>query len=170
MKGLSKKQQKELFAKAELAKKEGYPLVGVFKDFAGKENRAFGSIRNFYYKSIGDGKAGNITVKTQEYFTESAENELIACFLRERKVCGSIRKAAFIMASGDPVLALRYQNKFFNLLKKKREAVIKEMKKLQLNGEAYYDPYADSKKSVIYKHRKSGEGVSPGECVSGDGN
>ena len=114
MKGLSKKQQKELFAKAELAKKEGYPLVGVFKDFAEKENRAFGSIRNYYYRSVADGLAGNLTAKSNEYFTESAENELIACFLRERKACGSIRKAAFIMASGDPVLALRYQNKFFN--------------------------------------------------------
>lgn len=170
MKGLNKKQQKELFAKAELAKKEGYPLVGVFKDFAEKENRAFGSIRNFYYKKISDGKVGNLTAKTQEYFTENAENELIARFLRERKSCGSIRKAAFNLASGDPVLALRYQNKFFNMLRKKRDAVIKEMKILQLNGEAYYDPYADSKKSVIYKRRKSGDVVSTGECVSDDGN
>lgn len=151
MKGLSDDCKKELFELAKTAKKEGYPLVRLFKRFAKKEGMAFGSIRNFYYKSIREGKANDLTAKRNRYFTESAENELIAYFLRERRVCGSIRKTAFRLANGDPVLALRYQNKYCNLLKKKRDAFVAEMQKLSLSGEEYYNPYAEARGSVICK-------------------
>lgn len=159
MKRLSKKALKELFELAKSAKNDGHPLVHLFESFARKEGMAFGSVRNLYYKSISNGTAGNLTVKRNEYFTESAENELIAYFLRERRACGSIRKAAFRLANGDPVLALRYQNKYCNLLKKKRDVFVAEMKKMALSGEPYYNPYTDARRSVICKSAEKTQSV-----------
>lgn len=151
MKGLNDEQKKQLFARAEKAKEDGTPLSELFKNFAIENGRASGSIRNYYYRSVADGLAGNLTAKSNEYFTESAEKQLIARFLRERKVHGSIRKTAFYLADGDPVLALRYRNKFCNLLKKKREAVLDEIKSIKLSGEECYDPYEARKGCVRYE-------------------
>lgn len=151
MKGLSDKGKKQLFEGAKEAKSKGYPLVRLFKRVADKEGMAFGSIRNFYYKSISEKKAEDLTAKRNEYFSESAENELIAYFLRERRNCGSIRKAAFGLANGNPVLALRYQNKYCNLLKKKRESFVAEMKKMDINGEPYFDPFIKARESTVCK-------------------
>jgi len=149
MKGLSEKQTKELLARIREAKKNGVPLVSVFDEYAKDSGRAAGSIRNFYYRCVAERRADGLTAKTNEYFSESDENELIARFLRDRVRYGSIRRTAFAIANGDPVLALRYQNKFFNLLKKRREKILREMKELDDKGEKYIDPYDAS--SVLLK-------------------
>ncbi len=54
-------------------------------------------------------------------FKENEETELFKKVLDLKKQTGSVRKAVFALANGDKRLALRYQNKFSNMLKKKRE-------------------------------------------------
>lgn len=149
MKGLTKKQSDELFLRAQIAKKQGQALSVVFGEFARENGRSAGGIRNYYYKCVAEKKACGLTAKKNEKFTESAENELIAAFLRERQRYRSIRKTSLYLAGGDPVLALRFRNKFCNLMKKKREKIEREMRAMNKIGVAYFDPY-----SVIRKNRK----------------
>lgn len=124
MRKISDKKRLELLERARAAKKNGGKLTELFKAFADENGRAAGSIRNFYYRTIARDCDCGLSAKKNEYFTESAENELIALLLRERAACGSLRKAAFSAAGGDPVLALRYQNKYYSMLKKQREKLM----------------------------------------------
>lgn len=120
MKKMSEKKRRELLERARAAKENGEKLTEVFKAFAAENERAAGSIRNLYYRTIQKDLTCGLSAKKNEYFSESAENELIALLLKERSACGSLRKAAFKAANGDPVLALRYQNKYYSVLKKLR--------------------------------------------------
>lgn len=124
MKKINDKKKLELLERARSVKENGGRLTDLFKAFADENGRAAGSIRNFYYRTIAQDGGCGLVAKKNEYFTESAENELIALLLRERAACGSLRKAAFLAAEGDPILALRYQNKYYSMLKKQREKIM----------------------------------------------
>lgn len=156
MKGLTKKQSDELFLRAQNAKKQGQTLSRVFSEFAKENGRSAGGIRNYYYKCVAEKKVFGLTAKSNEKFTESAENELIAAFLRERRNYRSIRKTSLYLADGDPVLALRLRNKFCNLMKKKHEKIESEMRSMDKIGAAYFDPYSavrgrKNRKSILKK-------------------
>lgn len=142
MKGFTKTQKRELFMLAKRAKEEGETLCEVFESFAKKYGKASGSVRNFYYKSVSLGEAGNLAAKKLVPFTKSEEAELIKRVISERKNAGSLRRALLNIANGDPVLALRYQNKFANLLKKQRQAIMREVMLQHEYGEKGYNPYA----------------------------
>lgn len=124
MKKINDKKRLELLERARSVKENGGRLTDLFKAFADENGRAAGSIRNFYYRTIAQDGGCGLVAKKNEYFTESAENELIALLLRERAACGSLRKATFLAAEGDPILALRYQNKYYSMLKKQREKIM----------------------------------------------
>lgn len=141
MKGFTKTQKRELFALAKRAKEEGETLCEVFDNFAKKYGKASGSVRNFYYKSISLGEASDLKAKKLVPFTPKEEAELIKSVISERKKTGSLRRALLNVANGDPVLALRYQNKFANLLKKQRQAIMREVISQHEYGEKGYNPY-----------------------------
>jgi len=143
MKGFTKTQKKELFNLAKKAKREGSTLCEVFESFAKKYGKASGSVRNFYYKSVSTGEAVGLEAKKLKPFTPQEENELIKRALAERKNTGSLRRALLNIAGGDPVLALRYQNKFASLLKKQRQAVMREVILQREKTGKSYNPYVN---------------------------
>lgn len=127
MKGLNDKQKKEVFQLAKQAKNQGKTLCEVFETISKKYGLAPGSVRNFYYKSVAENKAFGLKAKKLEHFSKQEESELIAKIIAERKNTGSLRSAILNVANGDKTLALRYQNKFANLLKKQRSVIMREV-------------------------------------------
>lgn len=121
MEYLTETQKKKLFSMAEKAEKSGEKLTDVFKAFAKKTGRCAGSIRNLYYRELAGGRKCNLKVRKNVLFEEAEEIELFKTVLDLKKQTGSVRKAVFALAGGDRKLALRYQNKFSNMIKKKRE-------------------------------------------------
>lgn len=124
MEYLTETQKRKLFSMAEKAEKSGEKLTDVFKAFAKKTGRCAGSIRNLYYRELAGGRKCNLKVRKNVMFEETEETELFKTVLDLKKQTGSVRKAVFALAGGDKKLALRYQNKFSNMLKKKREACV----------------------------------------------
>lgn len=121
MEYLTETQKRKLFSMAEKAERSGEKLTEVFKAFAKKTGRCAGSIRNLYYRELAGGRKCNLNVRKNVMFEKKEENELFKTVLDLKKQTGSVRKAVFALAGGDKKLALRYQNKFSNMLKKKRE-------------------------------------------------
>ena len=142
MRGLNNNQKQEILQSARQAKKQGEALSEVFKRAAQKYKMSPGSIRNFYYRSIAEGMATDLQVKKLKPFTKEEEKNLISSILRERKKCGSLRRALLNLANGNEVLALRYQNKFANLLKKQRSFIMREVLLQREREGDCFNPYA----------------------------
>lgn len=142
MRGFSETQKSELFELAKNAKSSGMTLCEVFESVAKKYGKAVGSVRNYYYKCVGEGKAEGLKAKTLKPFSQEEERELISRVLAERKNCGSLRKALLKVANGDKVLAMRYQNKFANLLKKQRIKVMREVILQRKKFGKAFNPYS----------------------------
>ena len=127
MRGFSENQKNELFQLAKNAKKQGLTLCDVFEKIAKKYGKAPGSVRNFYYKSIAEGSALDLKAKKLNYFSDDEEKKLISAVITERKNGASLRSALLKLAGGDKTLAMRYQNKFANLIKKQRAKIMREV-------------------------------------------
>lgn len=127
MRGFSENQKNELFQLAKNAKSQGLTLCDVFDKIAEKYGKAPGSVRNFYYKSIAEGSALDLKAKKLNYFSEDEEKKLISAVISERKNGMSLRSALLKIAGGDKTLAMRYQNKFANLIKKQRAKIMREV-------------------------------------------
>lgn len=109
--------------------RENQPLSKTFEEYALLTGRAKGTIRNVYYalaklsakdqdfrRDYLDGKV--IKISKINGFTEDEERRLARDVLRAKLQGKSVRKAILEMANGDAKLALRYQNKFRNMIKK----------------------------------------------------
>ena len=112
-----------------LENRKGRPLSRVFEEFANETGKSKGTVRNMYYalarKSREDenftekylgGKP--ITVQKISEFAESEERELVKRVLLGRKEGKSARRIIRELADGDEKKALRFQNKYRNVLKR----------------------------------------------------
>lgn len=104
------------------------PLSESFKEYALLSGKAAGSVRNLYYtlakfsheneeftKTYLGGKP--IAVEKSETFSE--EENAIINRIKEYKSRGvSVRKATMLLSGGDAKKALRFQNKYRNVVKK----------------------------------------------------
>ena len=142
---------KEFFLKTMSAKENGESLSRIFEEFAKKTGRAKGSVRNFYYSSIK--RAEEDENFRQRYFggkeISSAKiivfNKAEAELLLERILIGqtfgkSVRRVIAEMTQ-NPRIALRYQNKYRNLLKHNRQLVLKTCDKIIEEYGKCYNPY-----------------------------
>lgn len=145
MSRLSEQDKTLLFRLAKEAKNKGNTLAGVFVKVAKQAKMSPGSVRNFYYKTIADDKKTEFTVRRFEPFTQEEEMELVRAVLRERAKTPSLSKAFLNLADGDKSLALRYRNKFANMLKKHRSGVMREVLRQKQLGNACFNPYTDRK-------------------------
>ena len=143
---LNKKQIDELFAGAVKAKKEGVPLVEVFKKMAEKYGMCAGSIRNIYYSNLKKQSLKGLTVRQIQQFTKQDEEDMLRKVLTARGKTTSMRSAFLQVAEGDKALALRYQNKYCNMLKKQRSTVLKEILYQKKSLGQCFNPYLNQKK------------------------
>ena len=130
MKKINQAKTKEIIRLANVAKEEGKSLSKVFSEFALNYGYAEGSVRNHYYKVVKNTQKGSnlykklglsdrlIPVFIKE-FTLAEEKELLYLIAKGVAMGKSVRKTILEMSLGSEKLALRYQNKFRNLLKEK---------------------------------------------------
>ena len=130
MSKLSKEKINELLTAAEKAINEERSLSAVFKNFAEKNGRAKGGIRNLYYSLLKAGKDDpaliekypslkNLKAEKNNAFTEREEKELFMKVQEGVKRGKSVRKTIKELARGDEKTALRYQNKYRNMMKER---------------------------------------------------
>ena len=130
MKKLSNEQINELLTSADSAVKESRSLSAVFERFAEKNDRAKGGVRNLYYKLVKESKTDKelleafptlkgLKAERSRVFSEEEENEVFER-IREGVSGGkSARKVIKELSNGDEKLALRYQNKYRNMLRER---------------------------------------------------
>jgi hypothetical protein len=118
-------------------------LTTVFKNFAIKVNKSWGTIRNLYYtitkKASVDKDFKNkyltgvdFCVNKVDKFTSTEEKELVKSIVLERLKTRSTRKAVYNLSGGDDKVALRYQNKFRSAIKNNPTLVSDTIKELDL--------------------------------------
>ena len=119
-------------------------LSRLFEQFATQSGKAKGTVRNLYYalakvsnsdaefcqKYLG-GKA--IEIAKSKEFKDSEEKELITEILRAKTNGRSVRSIIMQMAGGDAKVALRYQNKYRNVIKNKPQLALEIAK--EVNGD-----------------------------------
>jgi hypothetical protein len=105
-----------------------------------------GSIRNIYYANLkGKGKKG-LNAKKIHFFTTQEEEDMVRNVLLARSKTKSMRAAFLQVANGDKALALRYQNKYCNMLKNQRSTVLKEILSQRKSLGECFNPYLNQKK------------------------
>ena len=125
MKNFTQKDINDLIFKCKTAKENGASLTTVFNAFAKKHGKASGSIRNFYYKLVGNKQKffDDICIPSSlkpafiEEFTRAETKSVIKTVLINKTLGKSVRKSVYELANGNDKLALRYQNKYRNALK-----------------------------------------------------
>ena len=130
MKKLTQEQIDSLLKDAETAVEESRSLSTVFGDFAVKTGRAKGGIRNLYYAMLKESRSddklretypslNNLKAERNKAFSKDEEDELFERVSAGVKSGKSVRRTIGEMACGDEKIALRYQNKYRNIMKKK---------------------------------------------------
>lgn len=151
MKGFSESESKLLIEKAKKAKEENVPLVAVFLEFASETGRAFGSVRNYYYKTVKRlskkdelyqklGLSDKLKPMLSIEFTRIEERALLYSVFKGITQGKSVRKVINELSGGREKLALRYQNKYRNLIKRNTALVdeIIELVRKELGDCAVY--------------------------------
>lgn len=118
-------------------------LLKVFQKFASKYNRNMYSVRNFYYNLLRAERENSrvrdllmqngIKLQKTNHFTEFDEENLLKTLLLDNGK--SLRASCFELANGDKKLAIRYQNKYRNLLKNKVKLVEKITCEIEKSGQ-----------------------------------
>ena len=111
-----------------IKKNGGLSLSEIFARFSAKYGKSKGTVRNLYYamakKSREDEKfkdeflkGETFTVKQNEKFDKAEEKKLFAKINALKEKGYSVRRAVNVLSGGDCKLALRYQNKYRNVIK-----------------------------------------------------
>ncbi|MEG1519648.1 MAG: hypothetical protein RR458_01550 [Clostridia bacterium] len=142
--GWKKSERDELIACVKRAFENNTSLKAVFSDFAKKHDRKRDSVRNFYYLVVADAnlrgeEIQGIKKNDIETFGKK-ELETLVRKIMDKLSRGSSLRGAIMSITKNQTKALRYQNKFRNLIKSKSPVIDKIMNEQKLNGR-YYDPY-----------------------------
>ena len=139
----------------------GESLTSVFTKYAIINGKAKGTIRNLYYalakksnvdKAFCDKYLGGkpIAINNISIFDQKEERELVKKILIERQGGKSIRSAIMNLSGGDARVALRYQNKFRNLVKNKPNLIADVLSEIKTDkNENYFDKSEKPIKTLI---------------------
>lgn len=138
--------EKDVIGLAEFLKnRDGESLSSTFTKYALINGKAKGTIRNLYYalakrsnvdKEFCDkylnGKP--IAINSIVEFDALEERELVKTILAQRQEGKSVRSVILDLAKGDAKVALRYQNKFRNLVKTKPNLIADILGEINVGG------------------------------------
>ena len=141
-------------------KKEGKNLSELFSEYAKKTGKAKGSIRNLYYESVAKTEGSpylktrlfgeeDFSVQKKQTFTGAEEEGLLLRLFTLKRKGVSVRSALAVMAEHSPSLALRYQNKYRNLLTKNPSLVLRAVERVKEETGYCFNPYEGKKKAEI---------------------
>ena len=131
--------------------KQGGSLSKAFEEFAAATGKSKGTVRNMYYavakksredKSFAEKYFGGtpITVQKISEFKDEEERELVKKILLGKKEGKSARKIIGELSDGDEKTALRYQNKYRNVLKNKQPLVGEIAAEIRAESGVFVDP------------------------------
>ncbi len=137
-------------------KSEGKNLSELFSDYAKKTGKAKGSIRNRYYEIAALAQKDDafrqsfmgetlFSVQKKRTFTGAEEEGLLLRLFTLKRKGVSVRQALALMAKGNPTLALRYQNKYRNLLTKNPGLVLSAVERVKGETGYCFNPYEKRK-------------------------
>ena len=129
-------------------------MLFAFNEFAKETNRAMGSVRNYYYKTIKKCKKSQRLMKKLGVdeslfpafiieFNSLQERELLTNVLTGITNGKSVRKTISEYSCGNEKLALRNQNKYRNLLKSKPQLVNEVIKSVEKKLGKCKNPYVE---------------------------
>ncbi len=150
MKGFKESETKKLIDFVKENENKG--LTKVFKEYASVSGRAQGSVRNYYYKTIKEcknseelrkklGVSKDMFPNFIKEFNESEARELLSVVLKGASEGKSVRSVISTLANNNDKLALRYQNKYRNLIKNQKELVIEVASQIKLKDGSTFNPY-----------------------------
>ena len=151
---MTQAQIRQLMDLAYEAKNKGESLSKVFDSFAKQTGRARGSIRNVYYSSLkqtSDDEKYKKSVLGEKSLSVAKIISFEDCetdFLLEKILTGvtfgkSVRRIISEMTE-NPKLALRYHNKYRNVIRFDRQSVQTAREKIINTFGKCYDPYKES--------------------------
>ncbi len=148
--------------------RENSSLSNIFEEYARVSGKAKGTVRNVYYalakvsandKDFRDKylEGQPISVSKINGFTQDEEKKLAKDVLRAKLQGKSVRKAIMELAGGDVKTALRYQNKFRNMIKKNQETFKEIARELNVEPEMQMTKTLDifpekGQKSALLEH------------------
>lgn len=156
--------ESDIIGLAELIKGKGNKsLSQVFESYALKSKKAKGTVRNLYYAiaklSNNDqefcdkylnGKALHVDKIVE--FDKTDEEQLLKKVLMGKKEGRSVRSVIMEMARGDGKVALRYQNKYRNVVKNRPNLVSKIIAEIKGDEELIYSERLNT--NQIYKTKR----------------
>ncbi len=134
-------------------------LSTAFNEYAKISGRAKGSVRNYYYKTVNEcknneklriklGVSTNMFPSFIKEFQDSESKDLLKIVLKGIGEGKSVRSTILKLSNNDSKLALRYQNKYRNLLKNQKDLVLEVASKIKgLDGETVNPYKCDFKKN-----------------------
>lgn len=147
-------QLKQLIGRAYETKKQGGSLSRVFDDFARQTGRAKGSIRNVYYSTLQKMQSseeymkemlcGNKLEVAKIIGFEDGESDLLLRKILTGATFGKSVRRVISEMTDNPKLALRYQNKYRNLLKYEKQRVLKIRQEIIEDYGKCYEPYREA--------------------------
>ena len=159
MKDFKKNEAKKLFDFIKEKSESNTSLTKSFKEYAIMTDRAQGSVRNYYYKTIKECKDNEklrqkLGVSKEMFpifvkeFNESESVELLTIVLKGIANGKSVRSVISTLANNNDKLALRYQNKYRNLLKTQKPLVLKIAKKIRCKDGSIVNPYKEENDEI----------------------
>ena len=159
MKDFNKSEAKKLFDFIKEKNESNNSLTKSFKEYASMTGRAQGSVRNYYYKTIKECKENEklrlkLGVSKEMFpefvkeFNEAESLELLTIVLKGIASGKSVRSVISSLANNNDKLALRYQNKYRNLLKNQKQLVLKVAKKIKCKDGSTVNPYKEESDEI----------------------
>ena len=116
-------------------KRQGKTLSRLFEEYAARTGKAKGSVRNDYYAVLAEGQknagfykdyleGSDLRAEKIQEFSEAQTDSLIRDILTACQDGKSVRAAIRDLSGGDEKIALRYQNKYRNVLTHGREKML----------------------------------------------
>ncbi|MDR1138677.1 MAG: hypothetical protein LBK70_02245 [Clostridiales bacterium] len=144
---------KELFDTVQDYVSRGEGLSRAFVYIANKHNRSVNSVRNYYYSQCKlfamipkvAQELGIQTIESKrdkfETFSPQEIKDLVVHILTRRTTGLSVRAILNQLSDNDPILALRYMNKYRSMLSTHKSTIQQYMQELREKNIPYYNPY-----------------------------
>lgn len=160
MKGFKESETKRLIDYVK--ENENKDLSKIFKEYALISGRAQGSVRNYYYKTVNEcqrneklrqelGVSKDMFPAFIKEFLNSEAEDLLKYILKGVAEGKSVRSVISTLSKGNEKLALRYQNKYRNLLKNDRELVLKIASTIVDKNGVTVNPYKNQVEKSEYE-------------------
>lgn len=147
--GFKEKDVKELISYLE--EREGESLSKVFAAFGERYGKSKGTVRNMYYalakksredEDFAEKYLGGKPLAVQKIaeFDKDEERKLVKNIIDGKRKGKSVRAVINELAGGDQKLALRYQNKYRNVIKSKQSLTAEIVTEIHRENGGVYDP------------------------------